>query len=1015
MLTEKSCFSLAYHKGMGYFHTVMNGVHTRSTRCLILTVALMVFLSAAQAYAQRYPFFNLNVEDGLVQSQATCLAQDRKGNLWIGTLGGLSRYDGKNFTSYTVRKGLLNNAVWALAADSLDNIWVGDQSGLSRFDGKTFVHYTRPQTTTRNISNTQQVQIVNDTVWWRVQGDVYFIAKGKISSFNSLAGPGFITCMLAERSAMWLARDGVLYHFYNDKCDTVKFDTRTESRQPVIYRVFRDKRGNVWVGASTGLYMVKGAALLPYSADGTQQAISQPILSVTEDKAGALWLGANSGVINVAAGQPQYYNKHNGLRDNSFLDMFTDATGNVWMASDGQGVFRFSGTQFTVLDEAMGLPSAQITAIESNKHDSLFLGTYDAGLYLFSSGRISVMPFPPTQVSAVTALCYTSDSRLWIGTRGRGLWSYQNKRFRLYDAGEYGFPSAFINSLYEDSLKRLWIGFANGGAVMEHGLFKMLPVKNTPVVSFLTIGSDSVLLATGKTKGLLLYSSGAITDFKTNTILDSSTIQCFIKKGPGLWMGSSDNGVIRYNMNTHTASVINEGNGLRSDFIYNIIADDEGNIWVGTGFGIHRINANSGLRKEPQVTFYGKAHGLSGMESNINSVLKLPDGSIWFGTTNGAVHYQPHTPMVSSSPSSIVLQSVKLTGEATIQPGYYDSIDNWYGIPYHLRLPSRKNNISFTFHAITPGSSEQLLYRYRLEGLETPWSDWSAVNSATYSALPPGKYVFHVQCYTAEGQNNPELRYSFEIITPFQKTVWFKLLLFTSCILLGILIQYIVNSAKQRRLLLVAKLRANEQNKIRAATAEDFHDEIGNKLTRINVLTNVLKNKVTLTPDSEKILQQIQDNTAQLYSGTRDILWSLKPSNDTLYEVLVRIRDFGMELFQDTDVIFSFEGIREEWREYRLSMDVSRNLIMIFKEALNNCLKYSGAKKVGIQVLLENDALQLKLADDGRGFDKNTVRKGNGINNMEIRAGRLSGQLSIDTAPGKGTTIVLGLKIPQKG
>ena len=224
---------------------------------------------------------------------------------------------------------------------------------------------------------------------------------------------------------------------------------------------------------------------------------------------------------------------------------------------------------------------------------------------------------------------------------------------------------------------------------------------------------------------------------------------------------------------------------------------------------------------------------------------------------------------------------------------------------------------------------------------------------------------------------------------------------------------YIVNSRKQRRLRLLAKLRSEEQAKIRLRTAEDFHDEIGNKLTRINVLTNVLKNKIELNPETTRILNQIEDNTAQLYGGTRDILWSLKPSNDTLYEILNRIRDFGMELYQDTEVNFSLTGIEDKWSSYRLPMDMSRNLLMIFKEALNNGLKYSGAKNVSVVVSMKTKGvLQLVLKDDGRGFERQTVKKGNGINNMHIRAERLKGKLYLDSRPGKGTIMNLTFKIP---
>ena len=973
-----------------------------------VTIFVLGILCSSASFAQRYPFHNLSVDDGLIQSQATCLAQDKTGCLWVGTLGGLSRYDGKNFTNYTVKNGLPNNTIWAVAVDTIGNIWTGGPMGISQFNGKKFISYTKPQQTARTNNNAQQIQILTDTTWWRVQGEVYFITHGKIKYFVTPGPEGIVSAIFADKGGLWMAKDGILYHSNNGNWSTYNLPA-SEDYKASIFRIFKDRDNIVWLISNEGLFKIVNGKPEPYTINGEPLTYLPLRSSITFDKSGAMWLGTSNGVVKIASGAIQYYNKHNGLSDNAFFDLLTDAEGNVWMASDGQGIFRFSGTRFTGLDETMGLPSAQVMAVASNKRDSLFLGTYDAGLYTFKDGKVNPLTFPSNPIPAITSLCYTRNSKLWIGTRGRGLWSYQGGIFKQYEAPDRNFPSNSIQSLYEDKSNRLWIGFPNGAILYDHDSFKTVVTKSISVVSFLDIGNDKTLLATES--GLLLYDQGNISNFKTNTIADSSSINCFVLQGQNLWMGSSDNGVIRYNITSGKALVINKSNGLRSDFIYNIIADNDSNIWTGTGFGIHRICIND--RGEPQVTFYGKAQGITGMESNINAVIKLPDGSIWFGTTNGAMHYQPHTDVVSSAPTSIILQSVKLAGETTIESGYYDSTDNWYGIPYGLRLPYKKNNISFTFQAITLSGAQEVLYRYRMDGLETPWSDWSSTNSVTYSALPPGNYVFHVQCQGSDGQTSPELSYSFEIITPFQKTTWFRFSVLIACILSGILLQYIVNSRKLRRQQLLEKLRIEEQGKIRVRTAEDFHDEIGNKLTRINVLTSVLKNKITLTPETSRILGQIEENTSQLYGGTRDILWSLKPSNDNLYEILHRIRDFGGELFQDTDVDFTFTGTDDKWHNFRLPMDMSRNLIMIFKEALNNCLKYSKAKNVTLDIVLKNkNVLQMVLKDDGIGFDMHTVKKGNGINNMNTRAERLNGKLYIDSRKDKGTIINLTFKIP---
>ena len=489
-------------------------------RCMATFVVAMVF--SAGSFAQRYPFHNLSVDDGLIQSQATCLAQDKMGNLWIGTLGGLSRYDGRNFTNYTVRNGLQNNVVQSVAVDSAGSIWIGGPSGISQFNGRKFTHYSRPQAAMHANNNSQQIQIVNDTTWWRVQGEIYFVTKGKIKYFVTPGPEGIVSSFLADKDGLWIAKEGVLYHYDNTRWDTVRFQLAEDQKAPAIYRIFKDRGLIVWLSTSAGLYSIENGALATYSING--EPLTYPALrwAVTRDKAGALWFGTNSGIVRILGNSIQYYNKHNGLSDNTFNDLLTDTEGNVWMASDGQGIFRFSGTQFATLDEAMGLPSAQVMAIASNKRDSLFIGTYDAGLYIFKEGKVSTLAFPSNLVPGITSLCYTHHSKLWIGTRGSGLWSYEDGIFRQYVAPDRGFPSNFIHGLYEDHMKRLWIGFSNGAMVFENDSFKTVASKNLAVASFLDIGGGKILMA-GEGK-LLQYADGEVTDFITNTIADLSLI-----------------------------------------------------------------------------------------------------------------------------------------------------------------------------------------------------------------------------------------------------------------------------------------------------------------------------------------------------------------------------------------------------------------------------------------------------------------------------------------------------------
>ncbi len=978
-------------------------------RLLKIAIVLSVFCVCSHAFAQRYPFYNLNVENGLIQSQATSMAQDKYGHLWIGTLGGLSRYDGSSFVNYTVRDGMTDNTVNALATDKQGNIWIGTRKGVSKYDGKTFRHFVFQSPENPNANAVSNIELANDGTAWCIAGNkLYEIKDGKSKSLALPNKDALVTATLPDGKNLWVAAsNGTIYNYHDGRWDSLRFNEPQLNGIPQVFSMYKDSRNRLWAATNGGLYNIANGKIAVAKLNNMSLYSLPAIFSITEDKAKNIWLGTSSGTFRLSDSSLVYCNKKNGLTDNTINKLLTDKEGNVWMASDGRGVYRFSGAQFSVLDETSGLPSAQVMSVAS-LGTKVYIGTFDAGLFVYENGVVNRIPIPLQPMTAITAIYINHVNEIWLGTRNRGLWKYNGSGFRQYTTPTIS--SNLITCIYKDAEGLMWIGTGNGATYYKDDTFHKV-ILNTAVQNITGAGSDSVILAT--TYGLQLYHNEEPVKMKTGGAADSSTPQCVTVRGRELWIGSSDNGVICYNLQSGKTEVINKNNGLKSDFIYNITTDDAGNVWLGTGFGIHKISTVNGKRS---VQFYGKEQGITGMESNHNAVFKATDGSIWFGTTNGAVRYNPKSKIVTPEATSIVLQSVKVFGENISDSSYYDSTDVWYKVPIGLHLPYRKNNITFTFQALTLSGTEQLKYRYRIAGLEAHWSDWSAVNTVTYSALPPGKYTLQVECSTGDSSSIKKLNYPFEIITPFHKTSWFRLVILAGCILLGVTIQYIVNKRKQNRQALLERLRREEQNKVRQRTAEDFHDEVGNKLTRINVLTNVLKNKIgPLTADTQRIIDQIQDNTGQLYSGTRDILWSLKPTNDSLYEILHRIRDFGGELYQDTEIDFEFIGTDEKWKDYRLPLDTGRNLIMIFKEALNNCLKYANATKVVLTAeLKDKDILHLELRDNGKGFDIETVKRGHGIDNMNTRTKRMDGRLYIDAHEGRGTVISLSFRLPKQ-
>src|SRR5690606_31786021 len=317
-----------------------------------------VWLST-QVAAQRYTFYNLNVENGLIQSQVRTIAQDKYGYLWIGTLGGLSRYDGSGFTSFTVRDGLLDNEILTVKTDPKGQIWIGGRKGLSMYDGNQFRHIHFPGSTNhRNGIPVTEIHIIDEHTSVCIAGNqVYYIRD---SSAVQLVLPDAslkTNAIFPDQDTLWVAgNDGHLYKHYQQQWEKIPLPQIPSGHNLLISQIFKNSKGRIWLATSGGLFYVNNQTIQTLPLPQHILYRFPAVLSITEDYQGFLWAGMASGVLCLTDSTMSFFHKRNGLSDNAFPDMLTDKEGSVWMATDGHGLFRFSGSQFTLLDESSGLP-----------------------------------------------------------------------------------------------------------------------------------------------------------------------------------------------------------------------------------------------------------------------------------------------------------------------------------------------------------------------------------------------------------------------------------------------------------------------------------------------------------------------------------------------------------------------------------------------------------------------------------------------------------------------------------
>ena len=654
-----------------------------------------------------------------------------------------------------------------------------------------------------------------------------------------------------------------------------------------------------------------------------------------------------------------------------------------------------------------------VMGIVETKPKNIYLAGYGGGLYRINEKK-EIEPVklndPVLKDTKISALYADDRENIYIGAVAKGVWKYkEGKGVEKVVSRNGGQVLRGATAFLKDGNGNLLIGSQQGLFVHDStGKTFKVQLPGGIVNSLKQLDRDSVLV--GTTNGLYIMNDAYAVSVVSREEFRKAAILCLDVKDDHIWMGTTDRGLLNWNLKTGEIINYDMGSGLPSNFIYSLYVSDEHTVWAGTGFGISNLFL-TGSGTVRAVRNYGRAEGLLGMECNHNAVLRSSDSGLWFGTTKGLFHFNPsHEP--DDKQPLVVLKSVRLYSSPITDSSLCKGFDNWFGVPQQLKLRSGQNHLTFEVGGIYLTNPEAVRFRYKLEGADEDYVT-SANPMIVYASLPPGKYVLKVMGVTKSGAASVNtIEYPFEIEKAFYQNGIFQVFVVLLLISSGALVVLLSSRRRQRRRQVLEKIREEEFMKLRHRTAEDFHDEIGNRLTRISVLADILKSKIG-GPEEEtvKIVKQIKDNTNALYTGSRDIIWSLNPQNDGIYEIAEHIKDIGVALFNDTAVEFSFSHNISRSPARRLKLDYSRNLIMAFKEIYNNILKHANARAVDINFNFTTDeVLRIRVRDNGAGFNTQDVQRGNGLQNIRNRVSRMNGVCDIRSAPGEGTEILIELK-----
>jgi ligand-binding sensor domain-containing protein/serine phosphatase RsbU (regulator of sigma subunit) len=765
----------------------------------ILTLICLLCLCYSEAVAQQYFFRKYSVEDGLPQSTVYCILQDSRGFIWMGTDGGgLTRFDGTRFETFTKADGLSDNVIRSLYEDSKGNIWIGTFTGLTLYDGQKFSAFTEQQ----GLSGTTVLKITegsNGTIWIGTnsngliaiqQGDslrttAFSIDNGLISNF--------IFDIYEDSSGrLWLAMVGganILTFSGSDTLDIVNIEDPIIPTD-IILSVEPADNGAFWLGSlGDGLFKAipgkDGAEFQIVKSSVNDSYRGLIVWDILYRKSGETWLATDkNGIIRLrednVVGE---FSRDNGLPSNQILGIMVDNEDNTWLASYGQGAIMYSNEKFLSYGAADGVTGNQVLSIFFDSDGTLYTATEEG----FTSFRISgdkiekLKHYSLAQGlndAAVTCITKYHDN-IYIGTNN-GINVFNGRTISEFEYN-YRLPDRKVNALLAGSNDKLWAGTSGGYAEFSADRIGTMSEDDSLIHNEIqTIIEDSQgRIWIGTFGGLVKLENKIYTDFDEEDGLDFLRINALAEDPAGnILIGTFGGGIYRFDISADSLpiSLLATKGVLSSGTVNSLLFIGNTRLIAGTdkGFDLIELNEDFAIAK---VTPYGNSDGFTGGENNTNSLARDNEGMIWFGTKNGMIRFNPAISENLAIRPKAHITSVKLFFEDVDWNSRGLSTGKWYSLPENLELSHKDNHVTFEYTGLSFSNPEDLTFSYRLERNGSgDWSPFTTARSVTSSDLRPGNYTMYVRAKNKFGVTGDPVQYSFLIKPPFWRTKWFIVL-----------------------------------------------------------------------------------------------------------------------------------------------------------------------------------------------------------------------------------------------
>ena len=948
-------------------------------------------------------------ENGLPQNSISAIVQTHDGYLWLGTFGGLVRFDGVKFTTFDTDNTpqLKSNRIRALYEDGGGHLWIGtEHGGLTEYRNRVFRHFSQADGLPSNVVISLTGDGANNAFAGTTEGVARFdgVCFRPLSKTWDLPRDKIYSIYFDPQGALWLGTEssGLVQASLNS------------SQSPKIYRALRGKRiqalqqtpdGSLWIGTNAGLLQLKNGQLLPVLADGFKSPGS--VLSLLAAGPSTLWVGASGGLFQIVAGRLQLFDPVDNSAANLARSLCRDREGNLWVGSEAAGLQQWRVSSLRSYGLRDGLTDKPVAAIYQDLQKTVWVGSPADGLFTWRDGAFQRFQTTGAQLHAPASLTQDAQGTVWIGDWEQGL-----VRLAHGHAERVALPGLngnTVRTVYVDTAGTLWVG------TDQRGLYRLdnqrflnyrqasgLPADT--VTSITQHRSGEVWLATPK--GISRFDGHAFTNYQSPGLTLVRTLHW--DPAGSLWIGTYGSGLFRLKSGQFVR--ITMQNGLFDSVVSSILEDRHGNFWMSGNRGIYRCSWRQlndfadGKIKSIHCVAYGVTDGMQINETNGAggpAAWETADGKFWFALIRGLVVIDPNQHNTYLPP--VVIEQTMLNGHL---------------LPAQtvIKVKAGTTNLQIDYAALSFTRPQQLSFRYKLIGLDDDWLNAGSRRTVNYSSLPPGHYQFKVIASNGFGIWNPHgASVRIDVIPPFWRTTWFFLLsplvlvlavsLFQQLRLAGLKRERTAQETFSRQLI-------DSQEKERQRIAAELHDSLGQSLLVIKNRT-FLALSATRQADTLAQLNEISSVAAEAIDEVRTIAHNLRPRQLDRFGLTKALRSMCTQAANVSGIHFTHQL---DAIDGLFAKEIETSLYRVVQEGVNNIIKHSQASDASFTVSWQEQEVHLRLLDNGCGFAIRPNRSsassdGFGLLGMSQRVKMMGGLFHISSGPGSGTMIDIFLSI----